>query len=103
MKDNAANLPLPPMNQTADEQTKAEKRAAQARINGSKSRGPITIEGRAKSSKNALVHGHAAKVNVLTQHDDIQAYDAHLAGNLEDYEHPEEKIAEALHHLPQVG
>jgi tryptophan synthase beta chain len=36
-------------------------------------------------------------------HFDMSAYDAHLAGNLEDYEHPEEKIAEALHHLPKVG
>ena len=35
-------------------------------------------------------------------HFDMSAYDAHLAGNLEDYEHPEEKIAEALHHLPKV-
>jgi tryptophan synthase beta chain len=36
-------------------------------------------------------------------HFDMSAYDSHLAGNLEDYEHPEEKIAEALHHLPKVG
>ena len=35
-------------------------------------------------------------------HFDMAAYDAHLAGNLEDYEHPEEKIDEALHHLPKV-
>jgi tryptophan synthase beta chain len=36
-------------------------------------------------------------------HFDMSAYDAHLAGDLEDYEHPEEKIAEALKHLPKVG
>jgi tryptophan synthase beta chain len=36
-------------------------------------------------------------------HFDMSANDAHLAGNLEDYEHPEAKIAEALHHLPKVG
>ncbi len=36
-------------------------------------------------------------------HFDMSAYDAHLAGDLEDYEHPEEKIAEALRHLPKVG
>jgi len=35
-------------------------------------------------------------------HFDMSAYDAHLAGDLEDYEHPEEKIAEALHQLPKV-
>jgi tryptophan synthase beta chain len=36
-------------------------------------------------------------------HFDMSAYDAHLAGDLEDYEHPEEKIAEALKHLPKVS
>ncbi len=36
-------------------------------------------------------------------HFDMSAYDDHLAGKLEDYEHPEEKIAEALQHLPKVG
>ena len=36
-------------------------------------------------------------------HFDMSAYDDHLAGRLEDYEHPEEKIAEALQHLPKVG
>ena len=36
-------------------------------------------------------------------HFDMSAYDDHLAGKLEDYEHPEEKIAEALKHLPKVG
>jgi tryptophan synthase beta chain len=36
-------------------------------------------------------------------HFDMSAYDDHLAGKLEDYEHPGEKIAEALKHLPKVG
>jgi tryptophan synthase beta chain len=36
-------------------------------------------------------------------HFDMSAYDGHLAGKLEDYVHPEEKIAEALRHLPKVG
>ena len=35
-------------------------------------------------------------------HFDMSAYDSHLAGNLEDYEHPEAKIAEALQSLPKV-
>jgi len=33
---------------------------------------------------------------------DLAAYDAYLAGKLEDYEYPTEKIKEALTHLPQV-
>ncbi len=35
-------------------------------------------------------------------HFDMSAYDAHLAGKLEDYEHPEEAIAASLEHLPKV-
>jgi len=33
---------------------------------------------------------------------DLSAYEAHLAGKLQDYEYPAEKVAEALRHLPQV-
>ncbi len=36
-------------------------------------------------------------------HFDMGAYDAYLKGNLEDYDYPAEAVAEALHHLPQVG
>jgi tryptophan synthase beta chain len=35
-------------------------------------------------------------------HFDLTAYDAYLNGTLQDYEHPEEAIAEALRHLPAV-
>lgn len=35
-------------------------------------------------------------------HFDMSAYDAYLAGEVGDYEYPEEKVAEALAHLPQV-
>jgi tryptophan synthase beta chain len=34
---------------------------------------------------------------------DMAAYDAYQGGQLEDYQHPQEKIEEALKHLPQVG
>src|SRR5499433_4408158 len=33
---------------------------------------------------------------------DLSAYEAYLAGQLQDYEYPAEKVAEALRHLPQV-
>ncbi len=33
---------------------------------------------------------------------DLSAYDAYHSGELEDYEYPEEKVKEALTHLPQV-
>ena len=35
-------------------------------------------------------------------HFDLAAYDAYLSGKLEDYEYPEEKVKEALTHLPKV-
>ncbi len=35
-------------------------------------------------------------------HFDMAAYDAYLSGKLEDYEYPEEKVKEALAHLPEV-
>ncbi|MGD9047934.1 MAG: TrpB-like pyridoxal phosphate-dependent enzyme [Anaerolineae bacterium] len=34
---------------------------------------------------------------------DMAAYDAFFAGKLEDYEHPQDRIDEALKHLPEVG
>ena len=33
---------------------------------------------------------------------DLSAYEAYLAGNLQDYEYPAEKVQEALRHLPRV-
>jgi tryptophan synthase beta chain len=36
-------------------------------------------------------------------HFDMAAYDKYFAGELLDYEHPEEKIKEALEHLPKVA
>lgn len=35
-------------------------------------------------------------------HFDLAAYDAYLAGKLEDYDYPEEEVREALKYLPQV-
>ncbi|MBW3603885.1 MAG: TrpB-like pyridoxal-phosphate dependent enzyme, partial [Actinobacteria bacterium] len=35
-------------------------------------------------------------------HFDMSAYDAYLAGDLVDHEYPQEKVDEALTHLPQV-
>jgi tryptophan synthase beta chain len=36
-------------------------------------------------------------------HVDMAAYDAYLAGQLEDYEYPAEKVKESLQHLPKVA
>ena len=66
-------------NEDADLALKA-RRAEQARLNGSKSRGPVSPEGKAKSSRNALKHGFAAAINILIDPDDSGEWDAHLAG-----------------------
>lgn len=55
-------------------------RSEQSRLNGAQSKGPITPEGKATSSQNALKHGFAASVNVLISIEDEDDLQRHLAG-----------------------
>jgi hypothetical protein len=60
---------------------KLVSKAVAARANGAKSRGPVTPEGRAKSSRNSLRHGLSAKSVLLPaeSHEQFQLLlDAHI-------------------------
>ena len=96
------HLPNPGLTPDQEEQAKKEQRAAQARLNGAKSNGPITLEGKAKSSKNALKHGFAAKINVLIHPDDSDAWATHLAGYRDSYR-PTPKPTSSTNSPPSVG
>ena len=50
-------------------------RSAQARINGAKSKGPITPEGKARSSKNNLSHGRYANHAIVLSNEDKAAFE----------------------------
>lgn len=54
--------------------TEDNPRAAAARRNGARSKGPRTAEGKARSSKNALKHGLRASRHVVLADEDADAY-----------------------------
>ncbi len=59
----------------------SDRKIETARVNGAKSRGPATPEGRAKSSRNSLRHGLSAKTVLLPaeSHEQFQLLlDAHI-------------------------
>ena len=51
----------------------SEKKAAAARANGARSRGPITATGKSRSSRNAITHGILTK-SILLNEDDARTY-----------------------------
>lgn len=54
-------------------------RSEQARINGAKSRGPKTAEGKARSSLNALKHGRYATNAIVLSNEDSEAFEELVA------------------------
>ena len=67
-----------------------------ARINGSKSRGPVTPEGKAKSSRNALRHGLTAGFAVLP-HEDKSDFEQLLDALIARYQPADEPEMELVH------
>ncbi|MFO1039036.1 MAG: hypothetical protein U1E45_19510 [Geminicoccaceae bacterium] len=53
-------------------------RAEASRLNGAKSRGPITEEGKRRAALNALKHGLSAETHPVLKHEDAAAYRALL-------------------------
>src|SRR5437879_4145466 len=63
----------------------SQRKSSTARANGAKSRGPLTLEGRARSSHNSLRHGLSAQAVVLP------------AESQEDFEHLRQSYLDQFH------
>src|SRR5207249_6035129 len=67
----------PPISHTDD----VSSRSDQSRINGAKSRGPKSSEGKARSSSNALKHGRYANNAIVLSNEDRGAFDELVAAH----------------------
>ena len=63
----------------------SEKQRAASRANGAKSTGPVSVEGRARSSRNSLRHGLCSEVVVLP-HEDRGAFEALRDSYMDDFQ-----------------
>ena len=63
-------------NSPAPKQPVSEARSATSRANGAKSRGPVTPEGKQRSSQNAVTHGLLARSLTLSD-GDAKLFDSH--------------------------
>src|ERR1700692_4665028 len=80
----------------------SQRRAAAARANGAKSRGPLTAQGKANSSRNSRRHGLRSPAPLFTD----SASQARLAANLAAFERdfePQSPIERGLLHTIAVA
>src|SRR5262245_22103014 len=68
----------------------SEKHSEAARVNGAKSRGPKTPEGKARSSRNATRHGLLSKC-VLLKHESVEGFESMVDTYLERYR-PQDEV-----------
>jgi hypothetical protein len=69
---------MPPAAGTLDRAPRSPAQLEASRANGSRSRGPVTAEGKARSSRNAVRHGLCAPA-ILAPGEDPEAFAALLA------------------------
>lgn len=77
-------------------------RAEAARRNGSRSRGPLTPEGKRRSARNALKHGLTAQAFALLPGEDAAAYEALLADLTARYRPADRLAAHLVQRLASV-
>ena len=58
-------------------------RSEQARVNGAKSHGPKTPQGKARSSQNAIKHGRYATNAIVLKNEDLEAFEELVANYVE--------------------
>jgi hypothetical protein len=63
----------------------SDKQRAASRANGAKSKGPVSVEGRARSSQNSLRHGLSSKIVVLP-HENRDAFEAVRDSYMDDFQ-----------------
>jgi len=69
----------------------SEKRAAAARANSAKSRGPVTVQGRANSSSNSLRHGLRARTHGVIDQESADHLTALIASYTREFQPQSER------------
>jgi hypothetical protein len=80
---------------------RTEKQIEASRRNGARSKGPTSVEGKARSSQNALKHGACASKWIVALNEDPSTYDGlldRLAGEFLPVGQSEELLVEQLAH-----
>ena len=77
-------------------------KSEQARINGARSRGPITAEGKRRSSMNALKTGKFAKNAAVLSTEDASAFDEHLQDYIRRFKPECPVVMRLVHELASI-